>query len=214
MVIDTIKDVVIGDIGDEVVNTAGVAVRPFWWSTECLEALGLATGGGGTEGETTSTGGSSDTAVGGSGETVGSEGESTSDGGEATGGAASDTRASVKGDGLSGGWIALIAVLAVVAVAALAGLAFMIGRGRRGGGRIEATAGPVEGGPATSGEAASEQASGGAASTGAATAGAATTEAATQTAGQEAKATPPFCSQCGSPLHEGMRFCANCAKPV
>jgi hypothetical protein len=34
---------VLRDIGDKIVNTGGVAVRPFWWSNECLEALGLKT---------------------------------------------------------------------------------------------------------------------------------------------------------------------------
>ncbi|MCE5252623.1 MAG: hypothetical protein LLG45_00165, partial [Actinomycetia bacterium] len=42
--IDTINDVVIGDIGDEIVDTSGVAVRPFWWSTECVQALGFVSG--------------------------------------------------------------------------------------------------------------------------------------------------------------------------
>lgn len=32
---------VIGDIGNTISNTAGVAVRPFWWGNEYLEALGL-----------------------------------------------------------------------------------------------------------------------------------------------------------------------------
>lgn len=46
MVIDTVNDVVISDIDDKIVTgvlTGGVAVRPFWWSNECLEALGLKT---------------------------------------------------------------------------------------------------------------------------------------------------------------------------
>ena len=37
--IDTVKDVVLGDIGDKLVQTDGVAVRPFWWSTACVEVL-------------------------------------------------------------------------------------------------------------------------------------------------------------------------------
>lgn len=52
--IDTVNDVVLRDIGDQIVNTGGVAVRPFWWSNECLEALGLKTynlGPGGTSGD-------------------------------------------------------------------------------------------------------------------------------------------------------------------
>jgi hypothetical protein len=39
VVIDTVKDVVLGDIGDQVVQTDGVAVRPFWWSTACMDVL-------------------------------------------------------------------------------------------------------------------------------------------------------------------------------
>ena len=39
MVLDTVKDVVLGDCGDKEVQTAGVAVRPFWWSTACMEVL-------------------------------------------------------------------------------------------------------------------------------------------------------------------------------
>ena len=39
MVIDTIKDVVLGEIGNKVVQTHGVAVRPFWWSTASMEVL-------------------------------------------------------------------------------------------------------------------------------------------------------------------------------
>jgi hypothetical protein len=38
-VIDTVKDVVRGDIGKELMQTAGVAVRPFWWSAACMEVL-------------------------------------------------------------------------------------------------------------------------------------------------------------------------------
>lgn len=43
MVIDTVNDFVIGDIDDKIVNTGGVAVRPFWWGNEYLEELGLKT---------------------------------------------------------------------------------------------------------------------------------------------------------------------------
>jgi len=39
VVIDTVKDVVLGDIGKKLVQTGGVAVRPFWWSTACMEVL-------------------------------------------------------------------------------------------------------------------------------------------------------------------------------
>lgn len=41
MVIDTEKDIVTGDIGDNIVNTAGIAVRPFWWGNEYLKTMGL-----------------------------------------------------------------------------------------------------------------------------------------------------------------------------
>jgi len=34
---------VLRDIDDKIVNTGGVAVRPFWWGNEYLEALGLKT---------------------------------------------------------------------------------------------------------------------------------------------------------------------------
>ena len=37
--IDTVKDVVLGDIGKTTVQTDGVAVRPFCWSTACMEVL-------------------------------------------------------------------------------------------------------------------------------------------------------------------------------
>jgi hypothetical protein len=39
VVIDTVKDVVLGVCGDKIVQTDGVAVRPFWWSKECIEEL-------------------------------------------------------------------------------------------------------------------------------------------------------------------------------
>jgi hypothetical protein len=39
VVIDTVKDVVLGDIGKKEMQTGGVAVRPFWWSTACMEVL-------------------------------------------------------------------------------------------------------------------------------------------------------------------------------
>ncbi len=41
--IDTVNDAVLRDIGDKIVYTGGVAVRPFWWGNESLEALGLKT---------------------------------------------------------------------------------------------------------------------------------------------------------------------------
>jgi hypothetical protein len=39
VVLDTVNDVVLGDCGDKIANTDGVAVRPFWWSTESVEVL-------------------------------------------------------------------------------------------------------------------------------------------------------------------------------
>jgi hypothetical protein len=139
VVIDTVKDVVIGDVGDEIMNTAGVAVRPFWWSRESLEVLGLAAPSGGsdtTQGGDASgnaSGGTADIATGGSVvPSTGGSGGGTA-GGEAkeeTGGSEGKDESAPSEGGLSGGWIALIAVLAVVAVAALAGFAYMLGRGR------------------------------------------------------------------------------------
>jgi hypothetical protein len=39
VVIDTVKDTVLGVAGDRIVQTSGVAVRPFWWSRQCVEVL-------------------------------------------------------------------------------------------------------------------------------------------------------------------------------
>jgi hypothetical protein len=39
VVLDTVKDVVLGDIGKKLVQTDGLAVRPFWWSTASMEVL-------------------------------------------------------------------------------------------------------------------------------------------------------------------------------
>jgi hypothetical protein len=39
VVIDTVHDVVLGDCDDKIVNTVGVAVRPFWWSTASMAVL-------------------------------------------------------------------------------------------------------------------------------------------------------------------------------
>jgi hypothetical protein len=39
VVIDTVNDVVSGVAGDKIVQTAGVAVRPFWWSKESVAVL-------------------------------------------------------------------------------------------------------------------------------------------------------------------------------
>jgi hypothetical protein len=189
-VIDTVNDVVLGDVGDEIVSTGGVAVRPFWWSTECLVALGLATDGDTTG--TTGAGDTSDTGSGGSAETTGSQGGtgSTGDGNDATGGgsgegdAGGDVEALADG-GLSGGWIALIAVLAAVAVAALAVLAFVLGRGRRRG-------------PDTT--------------TRSSTGDAAATTVATGATAQELRTTPAFCSECGGTLAPGARFCPGCGR--
>jgi hypothetical protein len=38
-VIDTVNDVVSGVCGEKIVQTSGVAVKPFWWSTECMDVL-------------------------------------------------------------------------------------------------------------------------------------------------------------------------------
>lgn len=39
VVIDTVRDEVLGDVGEAIYSTSGVAVRPFWWSTESMEVL-------------------------------------------------------------------------------------------------------------------------------------------------------------------------------
>lgn len=106
IVVDTVADEIVGDMGGEPVKTGGVAVRPFWWSTECLQVLGVATGeGSGTAGE---------------------DGTSTDEGGTAAGEdndstqASSDTANDGSGedDGLSAGIMALIIILAAVAAGA------------------------------------------------------------------------------------------------
>jgi len=169
-------------VGDEIVSTGGVAVRPFWWSTESLVALGLATGGDTTG--ATKAGNASTTGSGGSGDTTSSEGGTDATGGGSGQGDADDVEALVDG-GLSNGWIALIAVLAVVAVAALVILAFVLGRGRRGG--PDATVGASAG-------------------------GAVTTTVASGSVAQEVKATPAFCAECGGTLRPGARFCPDCGR--
>jgi hypothetical protein len=132
VVIDTVKDVVIGDIGDEIMNTSGVAVRPFWWSKECLQVLGLASGDDSTNATTAgnTSGGTSSTTAGGSGGTSTAGGDGSNAGGEGADVKGGSGDGGESGGGLSGGWIALIAVLAAVAVAASVGFAFVLGRGR------------------------------------------------------------------------------------
>jgi len=97
IVVDTVDDLIVGDLGGEPVKTGGVAVRPFWWSTECLQVLGV------TPGEGTATAGEDGTTAG------------ESDGAAQTEAGTGDD-SSAEGDGLSGGLTALIAVLAAVAV--------------------------------------------------------------------------------------------------
>ena len=115
MVIDTVKDVVIGDVGDEIVSTAGVAVRPFWWSKESLEVLGVAAVGSGSDTTSASdtSASTSLTVVGGSAgtSTGGDDGGAGDDGGTAGEIDADDARSSKdesasSDGGLSGGWIA------------------------------------------------------------------------------------------------------------
>jgi hypothetical protein len=181
---------VIGDIGGEIVSTGGVAVRPFWWSTECLAGLGLAPAGG----ETVTTGAGdatrpSDSADDNSGAaTVGPGGTSGhdaagSEGAGSDGGDTGDGDANEQGSaGLSGGWIALITVLAVVAVGALTGLAFLLGRGLSRSRAVTTRETDANGAPAD--------------------------------AAQQTRTAPSFCSQCGRALDPDARFCAGCAKPV
>lgn len=184
--IDTVNDVVIGDVGDKIVSTAGVAVRPFWWSTECLEVLGLALGGTGTE--TTAAGETSGTEGGPSGDATGSGGDNGSRGGAVTGtggnNVGGDGQEALAGSGLSGGWIALLAALAVIAAAALAALAFMIGRGRP----TSTVAGAVGSGLGA--------------------------ETAAQVVARQTRTAPPFCSQCGSALNLEAKFCAMCGRLI
>jgi hypothetical protein len=54
---------VLRDIDDKIVNTGGVAVRPFWWGNEYLEALGLKTYALGPGGTAEDNSGSEDTAA-------------------------------------------------------------------------------------------------------------------------------------------------------
>lgn len=125
MVLDTVKDVVIRDVGDKLVSTGGVAVRPFWWSTECLQALGLAPQGARTE--TTTAGGATGTGQDSFGETTRAAGGSSAEAGDGGNGGRDLADA-----GLSRVWIAVIAGLAVLALAASVALAFVLGRVTRG----------------------------------------------------------------------------------
>jgi hypothetical protein len=130
-VVDTVKDVVIGDVGDTLVSTGGVAVRPFWWSTECLQVLGLAAEG--TATETTVAAHPTDPGQGTVDATT-STGRGAA--GDASGGGHTGGRPAVLGDsGLSAVWIALIAVLAVVALAAVIAFTFLLGRASGGPGK-------------------------------------------------------------------------------
>lgn len=99
IIVDTVADEIVGDMGGEPVKTGGVAVRPFWWSTECLQVLGVATA------EGTATAGEDGTAVGESGDST-EAGSDTAD------------NDSTEGHGLSGGIMALIIILAALAAGA------------------------------------------------------------------------------------------------
>jgi hypothetical protein len=199
VVIDTVADVVLGDVGKDIVNTAGVAVRPFWWSTECLQTLGVSSSGSGSEDDGA---GAATTAVGDAGDQVGTGttgGDGLGDGSSAgdavdgdsadagSGDQAADGGQSVEGQdvsaqstALSGGWIALIVVLGLVAVGSLAALAYLLGQGRRA---------PV-----------------------------AASASAPATASASAPGTEPdeaaFCSQCGRSLDVGGKFCPGCGRPL
>jgi hypothetical protein len=132
VVVDTVKDVVIWDVGDKLVSTGGVAVRPFLWSRESLQVLGLAAGS--TATETTAAARTTDPGQGTVDATT-STGRGAA--GDASGGGDTGGHLAVLADsGLSGAWIALIAVIAIVALAAVIALAFLLGRARAGPGKI------------------------------------------------------------------------------
>jgi hypothetical protein len=104
---------------------------------------------------------------------------------------------------LSGGWIALIAVVAVVVVAALGVAMFILGRSRGGQGRTSGStaAGASSAAPIDS------------------TAGA-VSDAAAGPGGEEAArtasglATRSFCSECGTSLEPGARYCSGCGRTL
>ena len=217
MVIDTVADVVLGDVGKEIMNTAGVAVRPFWWSTECLQVLGLATGdsgaeeegeesssttvadGAGSQGEADGTGtGASES---GGSEAVDSQGSGsgeTGDGGEEGGQSVEGEDVSAQATSLTAGWIALIVILGVVAVAALAALAVLLSRSRRG---PEPPANGDIGGAAPVGAAPDVQ-----------VASPAVVAAPVVAAAPAAPAA--FCSQCGRSLEADAKFCPGCGRQL
>ncbi len=195
MVIDTVADVVLGDVGEDIVSTSGVAVRPFWWSAECLEALGLAVG---ATGDSESAGeGSSTTAA---DVTSGDEGATVSeanDNGAAVAGNADGSHSaegeevSAQASALSAGWITLIVVLGVAVVGALAALIVLLSRGRRGA------------------DSPADTETGNAVPPGAA-AGAAVPSPGDAVPSERA----PFCSQCGHPLDGADRFCPGCGRQL
>jgi DNA-binding beta-propeller fold protein YncE len=256
IVIDTVKDEVLGVIGDEsltnsggggqvsgqipevvvvTLRSVGIAVRPFWWSTDSLVALGLATAPD-QSGSETSQGETPTSGHGGEG------GNGNGSAGEASEGAGSVTHDTGDG-GLSGGWIALIVVLVAVAAGLLGAAGYLFGRVRRagkagtgasaagtassagaGGAQDEGSAG---GRTATATEAATttgtDATTGTAATTAAAAGGSASSEssAAGQTAAVLAEAPssragqpPAFCSTCGACLDAGGRFCPGCGRQI
>lgn len=202
MVIDTVNDVVLGDVGDELVSTAGVAVRPFWWSEECLAALGHSgkqpgsggseqggpgagqagegrqgmTTGGSTSGNVDAGGDAGDGGAGGAGVDDGAADEVALDG-QAVGATAA---------GLGGGWTALIAVLAVIAAAALGAAGYLLWRARGSARGPIAADGPVAREPST-------MVGGGPTAT-------------------VADAAPAYCSQCGARLEPTDKFCSTCGR--
>jgi len=213
VIIDTINDVVVRDVGEEIVNTGGAAVRPFWWSTECLAALGLASTGGGTDTTKSgdNSGGTSSTTAQGSEDTSGASGAGEETGlgadtgtGDAGGngsgvGEGAEERGAGVGGGLSGGWIALIVALGVVAVGALGGLAFLLGRASH--------AARLVGAPADATTAAAAGSTAAAVVSGSADGTLPESTARTQAASL-------FCSHCGGALNPEAKFCAGCGKPV
>jgi len=194
-----VDDVVLGDVGEELVSTAGVAVRPFWWSDECLAAPGdgggpMTTDGGGPD----AAGPAEDVGGGASGQDSGGDGDGASAGPGANQTEGHDADDALEGEsmgaresGLGSGWIAFIAVVAAIAGAAVAMTTYLLLRSRRSGASLSADA---EAGAAPSSAAASAPTS--------APVSSATTE----------EDAPAFCSRCGASLDPGDKFCSSCGR--
>ena len=174
----------------------------IWRSDAALLAQGAVT----TTGvETTSSSlgatGSTDGTTGGT--SAGQPATSAGTGGSGGGSSGGGTEQNASEGGLSGGWIALIAVVAVVVLAALGVAMFILGRSRGGQGRTSGStaAGASSAAPINS-------------TTGA------VSDAAAGLGGQEAARTATgiaarsFCSECGTSLEPGARYCSGCGRTL